>query len=443
MIITAFLAVHLYIAAELPPEIPLKRGDFAFRYHTPLTEEEMEWLSRFDIVVPGFFLPEEQIDQLHKAGSKLVHYVWLPAFNPDTSEAKKRNWGSILTEHPDWVLNADNPLFGYAGPENAPAFYFDYASHGLRQWIVREIIEMTNDHNYDGIFFDTTSFQSVHPEAQEVFKERHPGDSYDRYVARVFALLKESAPSLILFPNQGFRSHPYYLPYADYDLTESYMTTTAWVDEVPANIKDQGLIPIKETYYARWHDPDNQGQSISHYCKSLITDPISEFGYPVKTYHLNYAHPRYVSTGEMTEDSKTIFRPELDRYAIHYSMACALLLGHTSYCEIEQNSGIPEDDIYFVNLGEPQDENYILLPDRKMAYRFYENGFVVVNDSRKDQSITFDSNQLPSELPKLFDIFSKKPVDDFSKTRTVAIPITKYEATDKTVSSGRIYVYLR
>lgn len=97
MLISAFLAIHLYIATDLPPSIPMKRGDFAFRYHTPLTEEEVDWLSRFDIVVPGFFLPEEQTKRLREAGCKLIHYVWLPAFNPDTGEAKLRNWGSILT----------------------------------------------------------------------------------------------------------------------------------------------------------------------------------------------------------------------------------------------------------------------------------------------------------------------------------------------------------
>lgn len=443
MLISAFLlAIHLYMAVDLPPSIPMKRGDFAFRYHTPFTEEEMDWLSRFDVVVSGYFLPKEQTEQLHEAGSKLVHYVWLPAFNPDTGEAKLRNWGSILTEHPDWVLNADNPLFGHTGPKDAPAFYFDYASPGLRRWIVQEIIEMTYAHNYDGIFFDTTSFESVHPEAQKVFQERHPDDAYDRYVARVFAVLKESAPSLILFPNQGFRVHPYYLPYADYDLTESYMTATAWVEETPVHVQGKGLIPIKETYYARWYDPDNPGQSISHYCRSLITDPISQFGYPVKTYHLNYAHPRYVPTGEMTADSEPIFRPELDRYAIHYSMACALLLGHTSYCEIIQDQGVPRDDIYFVDLGKPQGENYTLLPNQGLTYRFYENGFVVVNDSGEDKNITFDVEQLPNVPQQLFDLFLKALVPDFPKTRTVTIPITRYAATGKTTSSGRIFVYV-
>lgn len=201
-------------------------------------------------------------------------------------------------------------------------------------------------------------------------------------------------------------------------------------------------MPIKETYYARWYDPGNPGQSISHYCRSLITDPISRFGYPVKTYHLNYAHPRYVPTGGMTEDSKPIFRPELDRYAIHYSMACALLLGNTSYCEIMQDQGVPKDDIYFVDLGKPQGGSYTLLPDQGMAYRFYENGVVVVNDSGEDQDITFDTEQLPTVTRQLYDLFLNALVPDFPETRTVMIPITRYEAIGKAVSSGRIFVYV-
>jgi hypothetical protein len=37
--------------------------------------------------------------------------------------------------------------------------------------------------------------------------------------------------------------------------------------------------------------------------------------------------------------------------------------------------------LYFVDLGKPQGGSYTLLPDQGMAYRFYENGVVVVNDS--------------------------------------------------------------
>jgi hypothetical protein len=55
------------------------QGRIAFHYATPLTARELEWYSRFDVLVTHDPLPVEQIDALHRAGTRLVLYEWAVA----------------------------------------------------------------------------------------------------------------------------------------------------------------------------------------------------------------------------------------------------------------------------------------------------------------------------------------------------------------------------
>ena len=123
-------------------------------------------------------------------------------------------------------------------------------------------------------------------------------------------------------------------------------------------------------------------------------------------------------------------------------MACALLLGHTSYYEY-QHPGlrVPKDDIYFVDLGKPLDACYRHDRDRKLAYRYFTSGFVVVNDGTEDLRFTVDMKRLPSAKRRVYDTFAGADVEGFLQTRKVSIPPSRYLATGRVRSSGRIFVY--
>ncbi len=419
---------------ELPAAVPQKRGDFAFRYTGALNDEEMEWLRRFEIVVPGNFLPPEQVTQLHASGTRLVHYVWLPAFglHGDTEDQMRL----LLKEHPDWVLNAGQPLFGHAGPADSPSYYFDYAVPEMRQWLARDIARRTREHDYDGVFFDTTTINSVHPDARKIYEVRHPETEYDACVSKMLSLLKAEAPEILLFTNQGYRAHEYYLPHVDLDLTESYMTTSAGAAEATVRLLGQGERKIQETHIQRWHVPGKWGESISAYCRSLLTEPIAQHGYDIRVMHLNYGYPRYVPA----KQDPAAFEPQLDREAVHYGLACALLLGHTSYYEVESRFGVPADEVYFVDLGQPVDEDYHSLPEEGLVFRRYENGFVVVNDALRDTRLTFPEEKSHQRRP-VYDVFQRRVLEDFAATRTVNLPANRYPATRRITPSGRIFVY--
>ena len=443
--ISGVLVAPLPSKADLPDGVPLKRGEFAFRYHRPYTADEMDWLSRFDIVVTADILPAEQVSKLRAAGCRLVYYEWLVAFYTPAHRAPEWEFGrELLAENPQWVLNADKALYGHAGAGDIPAYYYDVAAPGLIQWRVKHLIDKARDHSYDGIFFDTTTLGSVHPDAQELFKQLHPGASYDTHVAKLLAGLKKSAPDLILFSNQGYRDHANYLPHVGYDLSESYMTTTADAPQAEVSVEGQGMTKVNETNVRRWYDPENLWQSVAHYCRVLISDPVAQFGYTAKTCHLNYGHPRYVPTGETSladGQPQRVFRPTLDREAIHYAMACALLLGHTSYYEAQP--GVPADDVYFIDMGKPMGESYKFDQERGVAWRLFDNGLVVVNDSGGQITHTFGEDASLPENARLLDVFSGQEVPRFADHRRVSVPASRYVATDRVAPTGRLFVYLR
>lgn len=439
------LAVALgAVTSELPEEIPQKRGDFAFRYTGRYTDEEMAWLSNFDIVVSGNLLPEDQVKALRDAGCKLCHYVWLPAFYRDAGSGRDSACAEAVREHPEWALNAmDNPLYGHAGGEGSPAIYVDYGNREFRNWAAAQLIEITREHGYDGVFFDTTTFESVHPEARKVFKERYPGGNYDQFIAHFLAALNNTAPDLIVFPNQGYRAHPFYLPFADYDLSESLMTSYAWADEAEVYVEGKGKTTVKESYVAYWSNPEQPNRSFLQSNRELILEPFAKFGYTAKMYHLNYGQPRYVPTGETTENGQPVFKPTLDREALHYGVACAHLLSHSSYYEFQcEGIKVPADPVYFVDLGKPLSDAFSHDEEKKVAWRFFENGFAVVNDSGETIGFPVDDKYLPHIYTRVYDTFEQAEVVGFEVNRVVPVPPSRYIATDRVRSSGRVFMYV-
>ena len=205
------LVVAVPAVAQIPAGVKQKRGDFAFLYRNPYTPQELEWLGRFDVVVTGSFVPEEQVRALHQAGSKVIYYEWMVAFYGTQTRADnptERFQADVLANHPDWLLNPETGLFGGAGSDSIPAYYYDVASHGLREARVKWLIDLAHETNYDGIFFDTTTIQSVQPEARATFAERYPGDSYDAYVARMLAMLRGTRPTCSSSPTRATAPTP-------------------------------------------------------------------------------------------------------------------------------------------------------------------------------------------------------------------------------------------
>lgn len=201
-------------------ESPIRRGVFAFHYEQPLSRAQLEWYSRFNILVTHDPLPPEQVRFLHRRGTKLVLYEWAVAFY----ETRADEWQRSLLTRSRTALLHEKPLRGGVGSATADAWYFDPASASHLQERARSIAERLRRIGYDGVFLDTTSVQSVHEIARAEFAKRHPGREYDAAYARFLAALRKELRGGTIFTNQGFRAAEHYLPHADWDLTESLLT---------------------------------------------------------------------------------------------------------------------------------------------------------------------------------------------------------------------------
>ncbi|HEV8434649.1 MAG TPA: hypothetical protein VGR95_14645 [Thermoanaerobaculia bacterium] len=236
-----------------------KRGAVAFHYARPLTEAQVAWLGQFDVLVTHDPLPRAQVEELHRRGTRLVLYEWAVAFY--------RSRGSFPAEA---LLNT-RPLRGGVGAADIDAFYYDPATrlHAFQR--PRRIAKRLKAIGYDGVFLDTTTHESVHPEALAEFRRRHPGVDYDQAFARFMRELRRQLKHGIVITNQGYRDAPDYLPFVDYDVTESLIT---W--------PHGGAFPERP-----WDDPKEEWNSIEPLMRRLIEPAMKSFP-AVRFIHLNY-----------------------------------------------------------------------------------------------------------------------------------------------------------
>src|ERR1043165_8201345 len=225
---TTLLAVSAH-AAE-------RRGTFAFHYRTPLTPPQLRWFSRFDLLVTHDPLPRAQVAALHARGTKLLVYEWSVAFYGTLANAWQRG---LLQRHPEALLNRDG-LRGGAGSAEADAWYYDPANEEHRVERARAIARRLDE----------------------------IGADYDHEFARFLSNLRRELNGKVIFTNQGYRKADDYLPYADWDLTESMIT---WKGGVPRP----------------WDDARDPWNSI-HYLFVNLIGP-ARVRYPrVRFAHLNY-----------------------------------------------------------------------------------------------------------------------------------------------------------
>lgn len=308
-----------------------RRGPFAFHYGPSLSEERIEWYSRFELLVTHDPLPREQVDRLHAAGTKVLLYEWSVAFYDSRATEWQR---SLLTRRKATLLN-DVALTGGVGSSTAGAWYFDPASSEHRKGRAAEIVRRLESIGYDGVFFDTTTFESVHPEARREYQRRHPGTPYDAAFSQFLRELRGRLPKGVLFTNQGYRSAEHYLPHVDWDLTESLITWRA------------------PTMTARpWNDPARPWESIRFVMKTMI-EPVMQ-RYP----RVRFGHLNYVDAAD----------PE----AIRLVVAVAWLFGGEGFVAGDQLEH-EIDPIYFRDFGKPAGPR---VDEANGSWRCFEHGRV-------------------------------------------------------------------
>ena len=219
-------------------------------------------------------------------------------------------------------------LRGHAGAADADAFYYDPADPQYRDGRVKALTKRLKQAGYDGVFFDTTTFESVHPDAIAEYRRRHPELAYDAAFARFLKALRKKLPLIVT--NQGYRAPEHYLPYADYDVTESLLSRP-------------------------WHDPSNRWNSVDFLVPELILSVSAR-----------YPHVRFVHLNYDVERLETI-------------VATARLFNQDAFVAMHDVTRTAFSDLYFLDLGKPASEIH---RDGLTAKRTFECGEVVVTPER-------------------------------------------------------------
>jgi hypothetical protein len=306
-----------------------RRGSVAFHYGGALTRAQLEWFGRFDVLVTHDPLPPAQVKSLRAGGTRLALYEWTVAFY--RTLVRRGSWHERLLRGSDALLSR-RPLRGHAGANDADAFYYDPAHPEHASERVEAIAARLKEIGYEGVFFDTTTFESVHPDAIAEYRRRHPELSYDAAFARFLATLRKELTLIVT--NQGYRAPEHYLPYADYDITESLLTRP-------------------------WHDASNRWNSVDFLMPELILKEARRYPH-VRFVHLNYLE-------------------KADPERIESILATARLFGQDAFVALPDVSRTAFSELYFLDLGRPASE---IRRDGLTATRAFECGEVVVTPER-------------------------------------------------------------
>jgi hypothetical protein len=329
----------------------------AFHYAAKSSQEDLEFLSKFDIVVTGAILPNDQVRPLRSRNARLVVYQWSSAQYPDAGNPSDRAWESELKRNArSWLISPD-PVPGGAAAPGRSALWYDFADSNLIAALSAHIRSLLEQNAYQGVFLDTLGFYSLPEKLQREFRRRHPSLDYDRCQGAFLSHLRRAIePHGIIFTNQGYRRPEHFLQYSDLDLIENSCTY----------IKPDG-----STGFRRWYSPKAEWDSIEVPMTKLVVSAARL--YPRTQFvHINYA------TGAKSISDRVV----------SYSFACAKLWNHLSFVTSPDVQKAIHSDIYFGDLGQPLTPSYEEDRAAGVAWRRFQNGVVAVNTSDEPYRIS-------------------------------------------------------
>jgi hypothetical protein len=156
----------------------------------------------------------------------LFVYAWLTGLygDGDGGNAVKDSWGTFVRhDRPRWLLNASRPD---AGPDGrGRTYYYDPFPKELARARAKRWADTLQRASYSGVFFDLVGSLYVPESLRLEYRARHPEVPFDLALSEHLRALKQRRPETVIFTNQGYRIPDVYLPLADYDLSESLMTS--------------------------------------------------------------------------------------------------------------------------------------------------------------------------------------------------------------------------
>jgi len=403
----------------------------AFQYHKP-TEEELNFLSNFDIVVTGNFWEPETVKVLKAKKVKLIYYDWLPAFYYCDNHT---SWEEMLYQNRNfWILDPQDSAPDPFGEKfSCRDFFYDMANEQLLTARVDHIISEIKTNQYDGVFFDWGSgWQSIEENKLnfiiDEFNKRHPGIDYNDEIMKFIKKLKEKGILVIL--NGGFRSDRAKLDtYADFDIVESMFTTTECNSKYEIYTFQEGIQSVCDTWFNNVESCISLSISLPDRAKSANPD--------IRFLFLNYAFPFYMPSGERTileGKSYRIYEKTVDRQAIFYALSCSYMGNSIGFVNgFDVSLDYVMNDIYNFRIGKPV-SSITKLKDG-IYIRYFSKGFIVVSGSDAEIKIA-----VPEDVNRIFDIYEKKSLNVENNKLILQLSSQLYPSGLKH-PIGRIYLY--
>lgn len=424
--------ILLNMSCRLVKSDPGRSVKIAFCYHT-LSEEDINYLSHFDIIVTGKFVDEGTAKRLKSHKAKLLYYDWLPAMYYC---GHHDDWEELIYQKRfHWTLDPDdsdpNPLGEKYGCMD---LFYDMADNELTDARVDHIFHMVQTNKYDGVFFDWGSGWSALKENNyafltKEFQKRHPDIKYNEYVKKFLGKIKEKG--LLIMLNGGFRSDQAELDsYADFDIVESMFTTTDCHGEgYDIFVESEGVIKACDTWF------NNVQRSVELAGQLPAKAQAANPG--IKFLFLNYAFPYYRETGrtaKINDKEYKSYERTIDRQVLFYSLACSYI-GNSSGFTNSPDVGLEyvKDDVYFRPPGNAVSNPYRI--NNNVYIRYFSKGVVIVSNTDAKVELS-----LPEGRKRVFDLYDKKYREIKNNKLMVNLASQVYPSGIKR-PIGRIYLY--
>ncbi|DAB29718.1 MAG TPA: hypothetical protein CFH84_07870 [Sulfurimonas sp. UBA12504] len=437
-----------YIISEISHNnsIKHKKGDFATAVLFN-NKGDTQWATKFEIVQTGGLYDRDIDYNLLKSKGlldikHLVGYDWMPAFYyyKDGSSEDFVKW--LHTNKNIATLNPNGP-FTHCVRNNydwCEDYYYNYFDEDVVNKRVDNLIINMKTKGFNGVFFDWGSakflLETENQEINQYTLAKYPEEKYLHTVENFYSKLKNN--NVFIITNQAFRDDSL-LSYANYDMTESYITTTQNI-KINANIQGKGFVDNADItrYYPIYKDSSTIEDSLyfinilDDYKKKYKKDGFENFIY------MNYIAPKYIKI----KNTNTYLQVE-PKNAIYYGYAMGKLSDSIVYAEVPQDRALERNEIYFYDLGSPLGEKYQKLDAINGYIRFYTNGFVLVSNAYNETKyINIISSLIPEDI-QIFDAYQKEWVKSKDEGVVVKLIFEKEIFTDKALPLGRVFLYNR
>ncbi len=437
-----------FVPKSLLLSYPEKRGDFASCYTSP-PQAVKDWLCNFDVVEiggVGDIASQETLNYLKRRGvKKLFCYDWMPAvyYYISGENYDFTNW--VYENRQIAALNPNGPFPHTAemGYDFAKDYYLDFGNKEVIKRRVSFITKIISENSYSGVFWDWAPGVFIdEPEFSVMknnFAQRHPGEKYSDAVGEFYSALRKRCDSMgfEIFTNQGYRNAKNVLPYADYDMAESYAVDYFYPGK-KIRVKGYGEIDMPQTLYFPVSPDGHPSFYDTLFYAGYVENLVKKYGsgHFKKFVFMNYAAPEFVYDKDSEE---YLARPP--KNAIYLSFATAKLVDETAYLEVPFDKNLEKDRVYFVRLGKAFGENFAINKKEGFAVRYFENGISLVYFGDKtEKTITLESEFIPRSS-YFFDVYSGKWEKFGGGKITLHIKTRKDPLTGKTIPAGRIIMY--